>query len=124
MRWLLLTVLLPAPVCGAADPPAPESYLYQPAYELDEALRGPARPCVPQPGDIFLSTSYAFVAKAGHKLAGSGPPHHSGIVYKRSDGRLAVLEAGPFNTIWVDGIDLLPGLRRHDERGEMCWIRR
>src|SRR5262245_22441597 len=33
--------------------------------------------------------------------AGTGPPLHMGIVVKKSDGTLAVLEAGPDDTVWV-----------------------
>src|SRR5215831_7244603 len=86
------------------------SYLYEPAFCIDNVLRKPARPYQPQPGDIFLATDQGFLAKAGHRLALSGAPHHSGIVFARPDGSLAILEAGPHNTLRVQTIDVLPHL--------------
>ena len=52
------------------------SYLYQPAYCLDECLRGPTTPYVPQPGDIMLATDNKVFWKLTHNLAGTGHPHH------------------------------------------------
>lgn len=101
----------------------PGSYLYQSAYGLDDVLRVPAGPYLAQPGDIFLATDRALWAQAGHRLAWSGPPHHSGIVFARPDGRLAILEAGPYNSIVVETIDLLQHLGTHEKRGEKVWIR-
>jgi hypothetical protein len=75
------------------------SFLYQPAFCIDDVLRGPARPYHPQAGDIFLATDESFGAKLGHRLALSGPPHHSGIVFQQPDGSYALLEAGPHNTL-------------------------
>jgi hypothetical protein len=125
MRRLLLALFLGV----AAHAPTVRdaqagSYLYQPAYKIDDVLREPAEPYIPQPGDIFLSTDKLFWAQAGHRLALSGPPHHSGIFVARCDGSMAILEAGPFNTIRVRLIDLSEGLEGHEERGEKAYIRR
>jgi hypothetical protein len=92
---------------------APPSYLYNPAFHIDGFLRGSLRPYVPQPGDIFLATDQGFLAKAGHRLALSGAPHHSGIVFARPDGSLAILEAGPHNTLRVRATDWLPHLESY-----------
>jgi len=100
------------------------SYLYQPAYSLDGVLRLPAEPYAAQPGDIFLATDNALWAQAGHCLAFSGAPHHSGIVFARPDGRLAILESGPYNSIVVETVDLLEHLCTHELRGEKVWMRR
>jgi hypothetical protein len=90
---------------------------------MDQLLRGPARPYVPQPGDLVFSTTDSAFMRAAHRLAGAADPHHSGIVVARSDGRLAVLEAGPHNTLHVELIDVLPHLQSyaHDQR---VWVRR
>jgi hypothetical protein len=120
--YLLLTsccFLATGPACESAG-----SFLYQPAYAIDEVLRQPAEPYGAQPGDIFLATDNALWAQAGHRLAWSGPPHHSGIVFARPDGRLAILEAGPYNSITVETIDVLDHLSTHERRGEKVWIRR
>jgi hypothetical protein len=88
-----------------------QSLLYEPAYCLDDLLRGLATPYFPQPGDIFLATDPGLGTRLTHVLAFSGPPHHAGIVFARSDGSLAILEAGPHNTLRVRVIDLLPHLQ-------------
>ncbi len=85
----------------ATAPVGGGSYLYQPAFCLDEVLRGKAEPYAPQPGDLFFSTDPLFIARAGHCMAWSGAPHHSGIVFARPDGSMAILEAGPHNTLHV-----------------------
>lgn len=104
-------------VCG-------QTYLCQPAYAIDDVLRGPTEVYQPQPGDIYMSTDHLFIAKAGHRLALSGPPHHSGIVFARPDGSMAMLEAGPFNGIWVETLDLEYVLKKHEEYGEKVYVRR
>src|SRR5207237_4181213 len=109
---------------GQQHPGQQEGYLHAPAYELDDALRDPAEPFTPQPGDIFLSTTRPFVAIAGHRLALTGPPHHSGILVALPDGRVALLESGPFNGLWVGIVDLTYALQEHERRGEKLWIRR
>jgi hypothetical protein len=83
----------------------------------------PAEPYVPQPGDLFLAVTPDFIMRLGHRLAGAAAPHHSGIVYARPDGSLAVLEAGPFNTLEVSGWDVSYHLRAYEKK-ERLWIRR
>ncbi len=121
----MLSLLFPA-LCAAAfgNPPADTdgSYLYQPSYQLDKVLRPPARPYVPQPGDIMLATDDQLVWKIGHNLAWTGHPHHSGVVFKRPDGTMAVLEGGPYDTVYNRVLDCLPHLRVYAQRGEI-WIR-
>lgn len=99
------------------------SYLYQPAYSIDHLIRLPAEPYCPQPGDIFLAFTPDFMMRWGHRAAGAGDPHHSGIVFARPDGSLAILEAGPFNTLVVTGDDVYTHLRAY-AKDERCWIRR
>src|SRR5690242_5769377 len=65
--------------CPAEGPVV--SYLYQPAFCMDYALREPAVVYVPQPGDIFLCTGCEMWAKLGHWAALTGAPQHSGIVF-------------------------------------------
>jgi hypothetical protein len=57
---------------------------------------------------FFDDHSLAWTAVFG--LAGSGPPLHMGIVVKKPDGALAVLEAGPDDTLWVELRDAVPRL--------------
>jgi len=124
MQAFLYTVLWCSSFAAEVVMPEQASFLYQPAYQLDDVLRRPAEPYPGQPGDIFLATDNAFWAQAGHRMAFSGPPHHSGIVFARLDGRLAILEAGPHNSIVVETIDLWDHLHSHDKVGEKVYIRR
>jgi hypothetical protein len=117
---LLAALLLPAsPPPGACTA---QSYLYQPSFCLDHELRGQPRPYHPQPGDIFLSTDYQFIFKMAHRVTFTGAPHHSGIVVARGDGRLALLESGPHNTLHVRMNDVEPHLASHVDR-DRVWIR-
>jgi hypothetical protein len=102
---------------------APASYLYQPAYQIDHQLRLPAAPYSPQPGDLFFAVTESKIMRFGHHLAGAADPHHSGIVFARPDGALAVLEAGPFNTTYVSGWEVMEHLAAY-EKHERLWIRR
>ncbi len=101
----------------------PPSYLYQPAYVIDHYLRLPAQPYVPQPGDLFFAVTESCIMRFGHHLAGAADPHHSGIVFARPDGTLAILEAGPFNKVYVSGWEVMEHLYAY-ERTERVWIRR
>src|SRR5262245_3246076 len=113
--------------CGAAPggaPCVPPSYLYQPAYDLGDTLYLPAAPYVPQPGDIFLATDQQLWARVGHWAAGGAGVHHSAILFRRSDGRLALLEAGPFNSVTVETLDPVEHMRNHVSAGDKVWVRR
>jgi hypothetical protein len=99
------------------------SFLYQPAYSTEDFRLVPVRPYLPQPGDIFLASDRGFVACASHWMVGAPGVHHSGIVFGRPDGRLAILEAGPYNTLHVEVLDVQKHLRGHEKRGEKAWIR-
>jgi hypothetical protein len=98
-------------------------YLCVAAYAIDDAIREPVQRYVPQPGDIYMSTDRSWLINAGHRLAFSGQPNHSGIVIAMPDGKPAILEAGPFNGLKVEIGDLYRDLSHHDERTEKCWIR-
>jgi hypothetical protein len=106
-----------------SPPGTPLSYLYQPAFCIDYQLRQPAQPYLPQPGDLFLCTGREWWAKLGHWAAFTGAPQHSGIVFARPDGRLALLEAGPHNTLHCRCLDLIDELTSYAEF-ERVWIRR
>src|SRR3954464_7291182 len=125
MRGILYPVLL---VTGCLLVPVPtaraeESYLYQPAFCIDNKLRGPAEAYVPQPGDIMLRLDHSVFWRVTHYMALAFDPNGSGIVFRRPDGTLAVLEAGPCDTMWVGTCDLLPHLAEYEAIGYV-WIRR
>jgi hypothetical protein len=123
------------------------SYLYQPSHKIDHALRAPAEPYLPQPGDIMLATDKNFFWKLTHDLAMAFEPHNSAIVFARPDGSLAIVEAGPTDpmrrkpeeeltplergarrigsndTMWVATMDMLTHLQDYESKGPV-WIRR
>ncbi len=121
MLFSLLGLMAP---CFWTDVPLSGSYLYQPAYTLDHDLRGPASPYVPQPGDIFLATDQAQWARVGHRLCGGRGVHHSGIVFQRPDGRMALIEAGPFNKTLIEAMNPHEHMLNHVKAGDCVWIRR
>jgi hypothetical protein len=102
--------------------PGPTGYLCEPSFSLDHLLRLPARAYVPQPGDIFLATDQRFVARWGHVIGHSGAPHHSGIVFALPDGRLALLEGGPYGSRFVKVLDLPYQLQAYSAE-KRVWIR-
>jgi hypothetical protein len=103
--------------------PADAGFVYQPAYCLDKALRGPSVPYNPQPGDIVLPTDHSIFWTISHDLALAGHPHHSGIVIALPDGRPAMLEAGPHDVPRCQVLDIATNLRSYELEGEV-WIRR
>jgi hypothetical protein len=119
-----LTLLLAAPGQGTPAPPEPvKSYLYQPAFAVDDVLRLPAEHYVPQPGDIMLRLDPCTFWRITHAMALAFDPNGSAIVVARPDGQLAVLEAGPNDTMWCRRMDMLPQLQKYADIGQV-WIRR
>jgi hypothetical protein len=121
MPTALLSLVVSAGCLTAVPEPA-VSYLYEPSYCLDDVIRGDAVPYLPQPGDIFLATTDSRFMRFGHWVAGANAPHHSGIVFRRPDGKLAVLEAGPHNELFISAWDLLFHLESY--LPEKVWIRK
>jgi hypothetical protein len=108
---------------GRVQPVPTESFLWQPTYELDFYLRGPARPYVPQPGDIVMSADGSIFWKLMHNLAGTSHPTHSMIVFAYPDGKLGILEGGPHDTLKCRTLDALPHLLSYEKEGRV-WVRR
>jgi hypothetical protein len=120
---ICLTAGLLAYTQAFAQTPAIASYLYEPSYELDNMIRGKARPYVPQPGDVMLATDVNWFWSLTHDMAFAFEPHNSAIIVQRRDGRMGVLEAGPNDTLWVGISDMLPHLQHYAEKGPV-WIRK
>jgi hypothetical protein len=114
--------LLFAAICSGADPDGCSSYLYQPSYCLDNEKRLPARPYQPQPGDIMLATDNKIFWTWTHILAGTGHPHHTGVVFQHPCGSMAILEGGPHDTIRVRVLDAQWNLREYEKDGPV-WLR-
>jgi len=124
MLTALCSVVFAASLPGAGQAtPAGGSYLYRPAYCVDDVLREPAEAYLPQPGDIMLRLDGSIFWRVTHYLALAFNPNGSGIVFARPDGSLAVLEAGANDTMWVGTVDLLPHLQEYAAAGQV-WIRK
>jgi hypothetical protein len=108
--------------CTAEPALCAPSYLYEPAYCLDEKLRGEPRLYLPQPGDIMLYFDKKPFWAIMHDLALAFRPDGSGIVVARPDGSLGILEAGPNDTLHVRVLDVVPHLKEYEALGPV-WIR-
>jgi len=100
-----------------------DAYLYQPRYLIDHELVGPATPYHPQAGDIMLATDTSIFWIVMHNVALTSHPTHSGIIFKRRDGTMAVLEGGPHDTVRCRSLDALPHLKSYEAEGRV-WIRK
>ena len=113
MLWLLP---------GAGEPAAP-------GFLVEGARPGVAARVVrytPREGDLIFYDDRSRTWTALFALAGTGPPLHMGIVVKKADGKLAVLEAGPDDRLWVELLDLPGRLHQFDRdfRGGIITVRR
>jgi hypothetical protein len=99
------------------------SFLREPTYRIEAGLHGPTQTYLPQPGDLFFATDHIWLLRFGHWAAGADYPHHSGIIVRKPDGSLALLEAGPFNETFIVLADLLPILKAYEAEG-LVWLRR
>lgn len=83
-------------------------------------------PYAPREGDLVFYDDRSFFWTVLFTWVGSGPPLHMGIVVKKSDDALAILEAGPDDTVWVSLLDLDKRLRQfaQDYPGGAITIRR
>src|SRR5207244_1053067 len=70
---------------------------------------------LPKEGDLIFYDDHKIIWTALFLWAGTGPPLHVGIIVKKENGGLAVLEAGPDDTIWVSILDVDPRLRKFHE---------
>lgn len=79
----------------------------------------------PREADLVFFDDRNSAWMALFAYAGTGPPLHMGIVVKKPDGKLAILEAGPDDTVWVKLLDLPERLHQFhkDFKGEIT-IRR
>ena len=69
----------------------------------------------PREGDLVFYDDKNLAWTLLFAYAGTGAPLHMGIVVKKADGKLAILEAGPDDTIWVKLLDLDPRLAQFND---------
>jgi hypothetical protein len=95
-------------------------YLVPPGGKASES-----QPYIPHEGDLVFFDDNNPVWLALFAWAGTGPPLHAGIVVKRYNGSLAILEAGPDDTTWVTIQPVAPRLRQfHKDYHGTITIRR
>jgi hypothetical protein len=104
-------------------PPGGPSYLYQPAFQEDYVIRGPAREYHVQPGDIVMAADTSAFWTLMHNLAGTSHPTHSMIVFALPDGRPAILEGGPHDTVKCRVLEATPHMASYEAEGRV-WVRR
>ena len=97
------------------------SYLYRPAYCIDDLHRLPAAlPASAGRHGVGHGRQDLLEDHAQLGVDGSPPPY--GCRVRACDGSLAVLEAGPYDTRWIRTDDVLPHLQKYEERG-LVWVR-
>jgi hypothetical protein len=120
LSWMLAVGCL---LGGAANGFAQGSFLYRPAFCVEDVRLCPTEPYVPQPGDLMLRMDSSLFWRVTHYLALAFDPNGSGIVFQRPDGTFAILEAGPNDTMWIRSLDLVPHLLEYEAKGRV-YIRR
>jgi hypothetical protein len=110
--------------CLLAKLPETDPSFCRPLYRPECGVLGPAERYDPQPGDIFLATDRALWSRVGHRIAGGRGVHHSGIVFALPDGRMGLVEAGPFNGLTIDVLDPYRHMAAHVAAGTCVWVRR
>jgi len=110
---LLLFCLTPLTCLGFADSdPGHAGYLFPRSRPGAKAPARAGLPYAAKEGDLIFYDDHSLIWTPLFVYAGTGPPLHVGIVVKKPDGKLAVLEAGPDDTIWVKLLDLGPRLHQ------------
>jgi hypothetical protein len=115
--WAMLALV------GVPEEEAIGSYLDQAVFCEDLERRLPTTPYCPQPGDLMFSADRSAFWTVMHKVAGTSHPTHCGTVFQRPDGSMAILEAGPHDTLRIRTMDAIPHLRSYELEGRV-WIRR
>lgn len=89
-------------------------HLYHMVVGAERKITLQGEPYVPREGDLFLMDDHNRLVQRFFEMVGSGAPLHVTIVFRRPDGRLALLEAGPNCVYKVFLLDLEPRLRDYD----------
>jgi hypothetical protein len=95
---------------GASDPPTGRLAPRTPGRSASHRPGGVGY--APREGDLIFFDDHNRTWTALFAFAGTGPPLHMGIVVKKPDGKPAVLEAGPDDSLWVALTDLGPRLHQ------------
>jgi len=107
----------------AAEKTEPFGYLCQPASCVDRLSRCPLEPYQPQPGDMVFFADESLLWKFCFAMAGTGQPHHVGLVFALPDGRPAMAESGPHDGDFFGISEMMPNLCQYEQEGRV-WVRR
>jgi hypothetical protein len=114
----LLAGLMSSPAAqpsSSSSPLHPYGYLGRDYLYRDGRVVRKTVPYQPREGDWIFFDDQSRWWEFLYTLADTSPPFHAGIVVKKPDGELAVLEAGPDDTLHVYVLDIIP--RLHEFKG-------
>ena len=87
--------------CGDPVKKIKQPYLYEPAYAIDDVLRGKPQLYKPQAGDFVFFYEDNDFWHVMYKVAFTGPPYHVAVVVLMPNGEYRLLESGPNDTFHV-----------------------
>lgn len=98
-----------------ADPPLERpAYLFQMKTGPDQQIQLVSERYRPQPGDLVLFDNHNPINAKLYQYCGSGRPLHAGILFRKKDGAMAVLEAGTNAVMKVFVFDMDKRLHEFD----------
>jgi hypothetical protein len=89
-------------------------YLHKIEIARDRSIELRGKRYAPQPGDILLFDDHSSLTAKIYRFGGTGNPLHAGIVFRRDDGSLGILEAGTNAVMKVFVWDFEPRLHGFD----------
>ena len=111
MRGVLLCLAMGMCISTAVAQDGRGSYLVQNVKTSDGKYAAQTVPYEPRAGDLVFFDEYKLHWVVLYKLVGSEGPHHSALVFKKSNGEFATVEAGPNDTLRCRILPLLPRLQ-------------
>jgi hypothetical protein len=108
-----------------ASDPAPAGFLKIDTKSPDGKVESALKPYAPREGDLVFYDDKHVGWTLLFAYAGTGAPLHMGIVVKKDDGKFAILEAGPDDTVSVKMLDLNKRLKQfhRDFKGGVIHLR-
>ena len=110
----LFTALALAVTPDRLPDPEPASYLFRMKAGADKQVHWDREAYTPREGDILFFDDHNTFMTRVYKLVGTDSPRHAAIVYRKSDGSLASLEAGANWALKVEAVDVDKRLHGYD----------
>jgi hypothetical protein len=101
-----LPPLLVTALAVGTSPGQSVGYLTTGKAPANNAASVEVEPYVPREGDLIFFDDQSKLWERLYKLGGTAPPFHVGIVVKKPDGSLGILESGPDDTLHVYILDV------------------